>query len=44
MLYQLLYVAQMALAAQPDAKMANGLHWLGFWLKMAAIIIDRIAA
>jgi len=39
MIYHVITVANIALYAQPDAKVANGLFWCHFWLDLAISII-----
>lgn len=36
---KLAFVAQMALFAQPDVKIANGIYWTEFWLHLAAKLL-----
>lgn len=31
---------QVALYAQPDAKIANGMYWTDFWLRLATALIS----
>lgn len=39
MIVEVLIVVQLALYAQPDAKIANGVYWTQFWLDVAAKIL-----
>lgn len=38
-IFKLAYVLQVALYAQPDAKVANGVYWTEFWLHIAEKIL-----
>lgn len=31
---------QVALYAQPDAKIANGMYWTDFWLRLATALVS----
>jgi len=33
-MYKAMYTIQLALYAQPDAKIANGIYWTGVWVRL----------
>lgn len=39
-MYRALYLVQLALFAQPDAKIANGIYWTRVWLTLAMWLVS----
>ena len=39
-MYRAMYIVQLALFAQPDAKIANGIYWTRVWLSLAIGLVS----